>query len=70
MQTEMHARAELIHPRRIWWRTTLTVELVEEMILRELPKVKLNEEEAAEIRSSIEQMKKGEYATLDELMNA
>jgi len=45
-------------------------ELVEEMILRELPKVKFNEEEAAEIRSSIEQMKKGEYATLDELMNA
>jgi len=45
-------------------------ELVEEMILRELPKVKLNEEEAEEIRSSIEQMKKGEYATLDELMNA
>jgi hypothetical protein len=45
-------------------------ELVEEMILRELPKVKFNEEEAEEIRSSIEQMKKGEYATLDELMNA
>lgn len=44
-------------------------ELVEEVVARELPKAKLTEEEAAEIKKSLEEMKKGEYVTLDELMN-
>ena len=35
-------------------------ELVEEIIVKELPKVKLSDEEVAKIKSSIEQMKKGD----------
>ncbi|MGB9896158.1 MAG: hypothetical protein ACPLN2_09705 [Thermoproteota archaeon] len=44
-------------------------ELVEEVVARELPKAKLTEEEVARIKKSLEEMKKGEYVTLDELMN-
>ena len=36
---------------------------------KELPKAKLTEEEVAEIKKSLEEMKKGECVTLDELMN-
>ncbi len=45
-------------------------ELVEEIIIKELPKVKLSKKEIEEIKNSIEQMKKGDYVTLEELMNA
>jgi tetrahydromethanopterin S-methyltransferase subunit G len=44
-------------------------ELVEEVVTKELPKAKLTEEEVAEIKKSLEEMKKGECVTLDELMN-
>ena len=45
-------------------------ELIEEIIVRELPKAKLSEEEIEEIKSSAEQVKKGEYVSLEELLNA
>jgi tetrahydromethanopterin S-methyltransferase subunit G len=45
-------------------------ELVEEIIVNELPKVKLSKEEVEEIKNSLEEMKKGNYVTLKELMNA
>lgn len=45
-------------------------EIVEEIMIRELPKAKLSDEEVAKIKSSLEQMKKGDYVTLEELMNA
>ncbi len=45
-------------------------ELIEEIIVRELPKAKLSEEEIEEIKSSVEQVKKGEYVSLEELLNA
>jgi hypothetical protein len=38
-------------------------------VTKELPKAKLTEEEVAEIKKSLEEMKKGECVTLDELMN-
>jgi tetrahydromethanopterin S-methyltransferase subunit G len=44
-------------------------ELVEEVVTKELPKAKLTEEEVAKIKKSLEEMKKGECVTLDELMN-
>jgi tetrahydromethanopterin S-methyltransferase subunit G len=44
-------------------------ELVEEVVVRELPKAKSTEEEVAKIKKSLEEMKKGECVTLDELMN-
>ena len=45
-------------------------ELIEEIIVRELPKAKPSEEEIGEIKRSVEQVKKGEYVSLEELLNA
>lgn len=45
-------------------------ELVEELIVKELPKIKLSEKEVEEIKNALEQTKKGEYVTLEELLNA
>ena len=45
-------------------------ELVEEIIVNELPKIKLSKEEIEKIKDSLEEMKKGNYVTLKELMNA
>ena len=55
--------------KRINKRMDFIEELVEEVVVRELPKAKLTEEEVAEIKKSLEEMKKGECVTLDELMN-
>ena len=45
-------------------------ELMEEIILRELPRVKLSEKEIDEIKKSVEEIRRGECATLEELLNA
>jgi len=45
-------------------------ELVEEIIVNELPKIKLSKEEIEKIKNSLEEMRKGNYVTLKELMNA
>ncbi|MGB9658948.1 MAG: hypothetical protein ACPLY9_00280 [Nitrososphaerales archaeon] len=42
-------------------------DLIEEIIVRELPKVKLNKKEIEEIRKSINEMKSGNYLTLEEI---
>jgi len=44
--------------------------IIEEVIIRGLPEVKLSEEEIAEIQSSIKSMKKGDYVTLEALKGA
>jgi len=41
--------------------------IIEEVIIRGLPEVKLSEEEIAEIQSSIKSMKEGDYVTLEAL---
>jgi len=55
--------------KRINKRMDFIEELVEEVVTKKLPKAKLTEEEVAEIKKSLEEMKKGECVTLDELMN-
>jgi coenzyme F420-reducing hydrogenase delta subunit len=45
-------------------------ELVEEIIVNELPKIKLSKEEIEKIKDSLEEMRKGNYVTLKELVNA
>lgn len=44
--------------------------IIEEVIIRGLPEVKLSEEEMAEIQSSIKSMKEGGYVTLEALKGA
>jgi len=45
-------------------------ELIEEIVMKELPKTKLSKREDEEIKKSLEEMKRREYAALEELMNA
>jgi len=45
-------------------------ELIEDIIIRDLPKTRLNNEEIEEIKKSIEEMKRGECIKLDELRDA
>ena len=53
--------------RRVNERLSLIESILEEVIIRGLPKVKLSEKEIEEIRSSIKEMKEGECATLEAL---
>jgi hypothetical protein len=45
-------------------------DLVEEVIVRDLPKAKLSRKELAEIKRAIGEMKRGQSVTLEELSNA
>ena len=56
--------------RRLNRRMDILEELMEEIILRELPRVKLSEKEIDEIKKSVEEIRRGECATLEELLNA
>ena len=56
--------------RRLNRRMDILEELMEEVILRELPRVKLSEKEIDEIKKSVEEIRRGECATLEELLNA
>ena len=56
--------------RRVNERLSLIESIIEEVIIRGLPKVKLSEEEIREIQSSIKEMKEGEYVTLEALKSA
>jgi len=50
-------------------RMDILEELMEEIILRELPRVKLSEKEIDEIKKSVKEIRRGECATLEELLN-
>jgi len=56
--------------RRIDERLDLIEDLLEEIIVRELPKEKLTEGEVERIKKSVEEMKGGKYITLEELESA
>lgn len=56
--------------RKVNERLSLIESVIEEVIIRGLPKVRFSEEEVEEIRSSIKEMKKGDYVTLEALKGA
>ena len=56
--------------RKVNERLSLIENILEEVIIRGLPKVKLSEEEIAEIQSSIKEMKEGNVVTLEALKGA
>ena len=56
--------------RRLNRRMDILEELMEEIILRELPRIKLSEKEIDEIKKSVEEIRRGEFGTLEELLNA
>ena len=45
-------------------------DLVEQVILRQLPKAKISRRELVEIKKSIAEMRRGDRATLEELTSA
>lgn len=56
--------------KRIDERLDLIEDLLEEVIVRELPVEKLSEREIEEIKKSVKEMKKGKYVSLGELKGA
>ena len=56
--------------RKVNERLSLIENILEEVIIRGLPKVKLSEEEIAEIQSSIKEMREGKFVTLEALKGA
>jgi hypothetical protein len=53
--------------RKVNERLSVIERVIEEIIIIGLPSVKLSEEKLKEIRSSVEEMKKGDYVTLEAL---
>jgi len=51
-------------------RLRLIEDIIEEIVIKSIPEVKLNKEEIEEIKGSIKEMKKGNYVTLEELKSA
>jgi hypothetical protein len=51
-------------------RLSLIEDAIEEVIVEGLPEVTVSKEEKEEIRRSVQEMKKGDYVTLEELKSA
>jgi hypothetical protein len=56
--------------RRVNERLSVIESLIEEIIIKGLPSVRLSEEELKEIRSSVEEMRRGDCVTLEALKGA
>ena len=51
-------------------RLAFVEDLVDQVIVRQLPKAKISRRELAEIKKSIAEIRRGDLATLEELTNA
>ena len=51
-------------------RLSIIEDIIEEVIIKELPEVNVSDKEKQEIRRSIDEIKKGECVTLEELKSA
>ena len=56
--------------KRVNKRLSLIEDAIEEVIVKGLPEVTISKEEKEEIRRSIQEMKKGDCVTLEELKSA
>ena len=56
--------------RRVNERLRLIENIIEEVMIKSLPEADLSKEKMKEIEQSIKEMKKGNYATLEELKSA
>lgn len=56
--------------KRVNERLKLMEDIIEEVLIRDLSEVELSKEEIKEIENSIKEMRKGNYATLEELKGA
>jgi hypothetical protein len=71
---KMNARVtlEMIYDevKKVNERLRLIEDIVEEVVIKSLPEAELSREKIKEIERSIQEMKKGNYATLEELKRA
>jgi len=67
-----HVTLQMIYDevRRVNERLRLMEEIIEEVLIKSLPEVELTQEQIEEIQSSIREMKKGNYVTIEELKRA
>ena len=56
--------------KRVNERLRVIEDIIEEVVTKGLPEVALNKEKIKEIEQSIQEMKKGNYVTLEELKSA
>ena len=56
--------------KRINERLRLIEDMIEDAVMKGLPEVKLSKEKMKEIERSVQEMKKGNYVTLEELKGA
>ena len=56
--------------KRVNERLRLIEDIIEEVVIKNLPEAELSKEKIKEIERSIQEMKKGSYATLEELKRA
>jgi len=68
----MQVTLEMIYDevRKVNERLELIEDIIEEILTKNLPEIELREEEVKEIEDSVEEMKKGNYVTLEELKSA
>ncbi|MCW4049309.1 MAG: hypothetical protein NWE89_06175 [Candidatus Bathyarchaeota archaeon] len=67
MDTQEALEAILVEVRKVNQRLDFLEGVIEEVILKGLPQVELTEEEIQEIKASVEEMRKGNYVTLEAL---
>jgi len=70
MKTQVTLEMVYDEIKRVNERLRLIEDIIEEIVIRSIPEVKLEKEEIKEIERSIKEMKKGNYATLEELESA
>lgn len=56
--------------KRVNERLGLIEDIIEEVVIKSLPEAELSKEKIKEIERSIQEMKRGNYATLEELKSA
>jgi predicted transcriptional regulator len=70
MATEVTLEMIYDEVKRVNKRLGLIEDAIEEVIIKGLPEVSLNKAKKEEIRRSVEEMKKGEFVTLEDIKSA
>jgi len=70
MKTQVSLEMIYNEIKRVNQRLRLIEDIIEEIIIKTVPETELSPKKIKEIQSSIEEMKKGSYVTLEELKRA
>lgn len=70
MNTQVTLEMIYAEVKKVNKRLSLIEDAVEDVIIKGLPQITVSKEEKQEIKRSVEEMKKGNYVTLEELTSA